>query len=128
MSGGKTATLLRCACELGAVHGGGAPAQVLALKRFGWHLGVAFQLVDDLLGIWGDPEMTGKPTLADLRAGKKTVPVVAALAAGGGPSRPLAALDLPPDPLDEDDLETVAELAQQAGGRARRAQHTAGRH
>src|SRR2546430_11354842 len=117
MAGGKTATLLRCACELGAVHGGAAAAQVLALKSFGWHLGVAFQLVDDLLGIWGDPRMTGKPALADLRAGKKTVPVVAALAAGGTPSRYLAELYLRPDPLTEEELALVAKLVEEAGRR-----------
>src|SRR5256886_7215261 len=118
MAGGKTATLLRCACELGAVHGGAAAAQVLALKSFGWHVGVAFQLVDDLLGIWGDPRMTGKPTLADLRAGKKTAPVVAALAAGGERGRRLAELYLRPDPLGEQELATVAALVEDAGGRA----------
>jgi len=118
MTGGKTATLLRCACELGARHGGGGPAQISALNRFGWHLGVAFQLVDDLLGIWGDPRLTGKPTLADLRAGKKTVPVVAALAAGGARSRHLARLYLRPDPLGEEELADVAKLVEEAGGRA----------
>lgn len=117
MAGGKTATLLRCACELGAVHGGGSPARVAALSRFGWHLGVAFQLVDDLLGIWGDPRLTGKPALSDLRAGKKTAPVVAALAAGDPPSRYLAGLYLRPDPLTEDELELVAKLVEKAGGR-----------
>src|SRR5437764_3087336 len=117
MAGGKTATLLRCACELGAVHGGGTPGRVAALKRFGWHLGVAFQLMDDLLGIWGDPRMTGKPALSDLRAGKKTVPVVAALAAGGTPSRYLAQLYLRPDPLTEEELALVAKLVEKAGGR-----------
>ncbi|OLB81835.1 MAG: dimethylallyltranstransferase [Actinobacteria bacterium 13_2_20CM_2_71_6] len=117
MAGGKTAALLRCACELGAVHGGGTPAQVSALARFGWHLGVAFQLVDDLLGIWGDPQATGKPSLADLRARKKTLPVVAALAAPGARGRRLAQVYLRPDPLTERDLATVAALVELAGGR-----------
>jgi geranylgeranyl diphosphate synthase type I len=117
MAGGKTATLLRCACELGAVHGGGTPRQVSALKGFGWHLGLAFQLVDDLLGIWGDPRRTGKPALADLRAGKKSLPVVAALAAGGARSRCLAELYLRPDPLTEEELNLAARLIEEAGGR-----------
>jgi geranylgeranyl diphosphate synthase type I len=117
MAGGKTAALLRCACELGAVHGGGTPAQVLALARFGWHLGLAFQLVDDLLGIWGDPQATGKPCLADLRARKKTLPVVAALAARGPSGRRLAEVYLRPDPLTEPELTTVAALVELAGGR-----------
>jgi len=118
MAGGKTATLLRCACELGAVHGGAAPGRVQALKRFGWHLGVAFQLVDDLLGIWGDPLMTGKPALADLRAGKKSAPVVAALTSDGECGRRLAELYLRPELPTEPELVTVAALIEEAGGRA----------
>jgi geranylgeranyl diphosphate synthase type I len=117
VAGAKTAALLRCACELGAVYGGGRPTQVLALKRFGWHLGIAFQLTDDLLGIWGDPQVTGRAALADLRAGKKTLPVVAALAAPGPDSAKLADLYLRPEPLDDLDLCQVAALVEQAGGR-----------
>jgi geranylgeranyl diphosphate synthase type I len=117
MAGGKTAVLLRCACELGAIHGGGTPEQAVALARFGWHVGIAFQLIDDLLGIWGDPSVTGKPALADLRAGKKSLPVVAALTAGGAPSRRLAELYLRPGPLSETELVTAAALIDDAGGR-----------
>jgi len=117
MAGGKTAALLRCACELGASHGGGTTTQVAALAQFGWHLGVAFQVVDDLLGIWGDPSETGKPTLSDLRARKKTLPVVAALADTGMWSKRLAEMYLRPGPLDEQDLASVAALVDLAGGR-----------
>jgi geranylgeranyl diphosphate synthase, type I len=117
MAGGKTAALLRCACELGASHGGGTKTQVASLAQFGWHLGVAFQVVDDLLGIWGDPSATGKPTLSDLRARKKTLPVVAALAGTGVWSKRLAEMYLRPDPLDEQDLAAVAALIELAGGR-----------
>ena len=56
--------------------------RVAALDRFGVELGLAFQAVDDLLGIWGDPATTGKPAWSDLRQHKKTLPVAAALAAG----------------------------------------------
>ena len=49
------------------------------LRAFGEHLGLAFQHVDDLLGIWGDPAVTGKPVFSDLRNRKKSLPVVAAL-------------------------------------------------
>jgi geranylgeranyl diphosphate synthase, type I len=118
MASGRTAALLKCACELGAIHGGGTPAQVSALQRFGWHLGAAFQLVDDLLGIWGDPDVTGKPALADLRARKKTLPVVAALVTGGTRGQQLADLYLRPEPLAERDLATAAALVEMAGGRA----------
>ncbi|HEY2443748.1 MAG TPA: polyprenyl synthetase family protein [Streptosporangiaceae bacterium] len=118
MVSGKTAALLRCACELGARHGGGSPGQVAALREFGWHLGIAFQFADDLLGIWGDPQVTGKPALADLRARKKSLPVVAALAAGGPHSRELAEMYLGPQPLASRDLPAVARLIELGGGRA----------
>jgi geranylgeranyl diphosphate synthase type I len=117
MADRKTAALLACACELGAVHGGATPAQAGALRRFGWHLGIAVQLVDDLSGIWGDPAVTGKPWWSDLRAHKKTLPVVAALRRGGAASRSLGELYLRSQPLNERDLPTVAALVVQAGGR-----------
>ncbi|HEY8374257.1 MAG TPA: polyprenyl synthetase family protein [Pseudonocardiaceae bacterium] len=68
----------------------GAPAPVVAaLRRYGVALGVAFQLRDDLLGVFGDPEVTGKPAGEDLREGKCTLLVVEALrrAAAHGPER-----------------------------------------
>lgn len=88
----KTGALLGCACALGALFGGGSPEQVRALDRFGRELGLAFQLVDDLLGIWGDPATTGKPVNSDLRCGKKSLPVVAALTSGTPAGRALGAL------------------------------------
>ena len=118
MADGKTAGLLACACELGAIRGGGMPEQTAALRRFGWHLGIAFQLVDDVLGVWGDPAVTGKPALSDLRSRKKSLPVVAALTAGTAQSDALAELYLGSGPLDEQQLATVAALVEQAGGRA----------
>jgi geranylgeranyl diphosphate synthase type I len=63
----KTGVLLGCAAALGAELGGAPDATVAAFDRAGRHLGVAFQVVDDLLGIWGDPATTGKPVHGDLR-------------------------------------------------------------
>src|ERR1700723_1770806 len=82
MAGDKTAALMACACSIGAVHLGAPPALAMGLAGFGNHVGLAFQLTDDLLGIWGAPEVTGKPVRADLRARKKSLPVVAALSSG----------------------------------------------
>jgi geranylgeranyl diphosphate synthase, type I len=79
MSAHKTGALLGCAGALGAMLGGGTARQVDALRAFGRHLGVAFQAVDDVLGIWGDPAVTGKPAASDLRQHKKTLPIVHAL-------------------------------------------------
>ena len=92
MSTAKTGALLGCAASIGAVLAGAPPATVQALEGFGRHLGVAFQAVDDLLGIWGDPATTGKPAGNDLRQRKKSMPIVAALAAGDEESRELDAL------------------------------------
>ena len=111
MAEGKTGALLGCAAALGAVLGGAPPTTVAALDRAGRQLGIAFQLVDDVLGIWGDPAVTGKPVHGDLRERKKTFPVLAALSSPG--AQHLAAL-----------LESGAEpavtagLIEEAGGRA----------
>jgi geranylgeranyl diphosphate synthase, type I len=58
---------------IGAALGGGTSAQVAALRQFGLPLGIAYQLRDDLLGVFGDPAVTGKPSGDDLREGKRTV-------------------------------------------------------
>jgi geranylgeranyl diphosphate synthase type I len=92
MSTAKTGALLGCAASLGAILAAAPPATVRALRDFGRHLGVAFQATDDLLGIWGDPATTGKPTGNDIRQRKKSMPIVAALAAGDDEARELDAL------------------------------------
>ncbi|MFF9147174.1 polyprenyl synthetase family protein [Streptomyces sp. NPDC014861] len=78
----KTGSLFSCACELGA-----APAAAAELAAFGEHLGVAFQITDDVLGIWGDPLVTGKSAGSDLAARKKSYPVAVALAPTTGADR-----------------------------------------
>jgi geranylgeranyl diphosphate synthase type I len=82
------------------------------------HLGVAYQLTDDVLGIWGSPETTGKPVLSDLRAKKKSLPVVAALTSPTAAGARLSALYLTDAQLTEAELQEGADLVQQAGGRA----------
>ncbi|MFD0366411.1 polyprenyl synthetase family protein [Streptomyces sp. NPDC127114] len=113
----KTGALLGCALALGAVLGGAPGTTVTALERAGRHLGLAFQAVDDMLGIWGDPAVTGKPVHADLRRGKKTYPMLAALSGAGGAAGELAALLDPPRPFDHEAAARVAALVEDAGGR-----------
>ncbi|WP_255951939.1 polyprenyl synthetase family protein [Streptomyces odontomachi] len=114
----KTGTLLGCAAALGAELGDAPDATVAAFDQAGRHLGVAFQVVDDLLGIWGDPHTTGKPVHGDLKERKKTYPVLAALATGGPAARELLALLQAPGPLDAPSASRAAALVAEAGGQA----------
>src|ERR1700761_8381264 len=118
MAGDKTAALMTCACTIGAVHVGAPPEMAMGLAEFGGHVGLAFQLTDDLLGIWGAPEVTGKPVGADIRARKKARPVVAALTGGAPEAVELKALLAREDDLSEDDLVRAADLIVAAGGKA----------
>jgi geranylgeranyl diphosphate synthase type I len=76
---GKTAALLAAATSMGARVAVAAPPQVERLARFGRHLGLAFQMQDDILGIWGDASVTGKPSGDDLLCHKKTLPTLLGL-------------------------------------------------
>lgn len=116
MEQGKTGALLSCAASLGAVLAGGPPAAVHALGDFGDHLGIAFQAVDDLLGIWGDPAVTGKPVGSDLLAHKKALPVAAALAVGGTVAEELQHI-LARD-LTDADVARATSLIEDCGARA----------
>jgi octaprenyl-diphosphate synthase len=77
----KTASLFGWAARAGAHTANATPAQVDALGRFGSHLGVAFQLVDDVLDYAGDPAATGKALFVDLEEGKLTLPLLRAIEA-----------------------------------------------
>jgi geranylgeranyl diphosphate synthase type I len=76
MISGKTASLFSLCCELGAIIGGASQNISQHLKAFGYALGMAFQMQDDILGLWGNPISTGKPVGSDLVKGKKTLPIV----------------------------------------------------
>jgi geranylgeranyl diphosphate synthase type I len=76
MIAGKTAALLGAAAGIGAIAGGADDATVAALALAGIRLGMAFQVQDDVLGIWGEASETGKPASDDIRARKKSFPVV----------------------------------------------------
>jgi geranylgeranyl diphosphate synthase, type I len=117
MAGDKTAALMACACSIGAIYVGAPAVLAMGLAGFGAHVGLAFQLTDDLLGIWGSPDITGKPVMSDLRTRKKSLPVVAALTSRTEPGRELGALLATPEPLSEDELVRAARLVEESGGR-----------
>ena len=76
MVAGKTAALLSACCELGALAGSSLPEVCQVYREFGRNLGLAFQVQDDLLGIWGEPLLTGKSAESDLVSGKKSLPIL----------------------------------------------------
>jgi geranylgeranyl diphosphate synthase type I len=95
--------------QLGAALAGAPPAVVAAYTGYGLPLGEAFQLRDDVLGLFGDPALTGKPAGDDLREGKRTYLVATALAAAGPASRERLTAGLGDRGLDD---VRVAELRQ----------------
>ncbi|MEA4908201.1 MAG: polyprenyl synthetase family protein [Anaerolineaceae bacterium] len=112
MIGGKTASLLGTCAQLGALVSGADGAVGQELYQFGFNLGLAFQVQDDLLGIWGDPAVTGKSVASDLMAHKKTLPVLYGLQQGGAfPARWQATN------ITEDEATGLARLLDQAGAR-----------
>nr|WP_223297278.1 polyprenyl synthetase family protein [Catenulispora acidiphila] len=118
MAGKKTGALLGCACALGGLAVRADPLTVAALDLFGRELGMAFQLTDDLLGIWGDPAVTGKPVGADLSARKKSLPVVAALSARSAAAGELARLYALGRDFTEHEVRRATDAVERAGGRA----------
>jgi geranylgeranyl diphosphate synthase type I len=80
MIGKKTAALFEVSCALGALSAAGSDNKDIEnLSSFGRNVGIAFQLIDDLIGIVGDPKLTGKSVGNDIREGKKTYPILLAL-------------------------------------------------
>lgn len=111
---GKTASLLSYAGEVGALMGGATPQQVQIIAELGEAMGMAFQMRDDMLGIWGNSAVTGKPVGADIRAKKKSLPVSFALSQ----KRSDELRSLYREPIDDD--ETVGwatELITRTGAR-----------
>jgi octaprenyl-diphosphate synthase len=79
---GKTAELIACCCQLGAVYSGAAPAVVDALTRYGRGVGLAFQIADDLLDLVGEEGAAGKSLGTDLAQQKLTLPLIHLLEQG----------------------------------------------
>ncbi len=110
----KTASLLSGACEVGALRA--APVERTALRRYGEALGMAFQVVDDLIDYTEDTAVTGKPYGSDLREHKVTLPLIAALPRmGAAARRDVETLMTTPAPTDEQ-ISAVALAVAEAGG------------
>jgi geranylgeranyl diphosphate synthase, type I len=119
MAWGKTAALIAASTVTGAQLADGSPQTRNALGTYGRQLGLAFQLIDDLLGIWGQPTTTGKPVYSDLRSHKKSLPITWTLEHGGPAARELASWLTHPTHSNatDDELRHIAELIEHAGAR-----------
>ena len=117
MEADKTGALLGYASSVGAVLASADAEVITALESYGSKLGLAFQAADDLLGIWGDPAVTGKPVGNDLRERKKSFPVVVALSQQTAASEELADILSQDAALNEAAIARATELVEQAGGK-----------
>jgi geranylgeranyl diphosphate synthase type I len=105
--------------QLGAALADAPPAVVTAYSRYGLPLGEAFQLRDDVLGLFGDPRVTGKPAGDDLREGKRTYLVAAAFEAGDDAARATLAARLGDPDLDEAGVDQLRAIITETGALAR---------
>jgi geranylgeranyl diphosphate synthase type I len=83
MIDGKTSALLSACTHIGALLGGASETEQEAYREFGHHLGLAFQIQDDILGVWGDESLTGKSAASDLVEGKNSMPILYGLGKQG---------------------------------------------
>jgi geranylgeranyl diphosphate synthase, type I len=118
---GKTAALLAACTELGALAAAAPPEKRQAYRLFGHDLGLAFQALDDILGIWGDASLTGKSADSDLLTGKKSLPVLYGLSQNGPFSYRWQQGAIRPEEVDslaaQLEKEGAREFAQQAATR-----------
>ena len=111
----KTGALIRSALQIGALLATEDPATVKAFTEFGNHLGQAFQVRDDYLGIWGDQATLGKATGNDIRRRKKSYPVVFALERASGQALEDLLRIYRQEELEEDDVQRVMAVLDEVG-------------
>jgi geranylgeranyl diphosphate synthase type I len=116
----KTGALIATSVQLGAIVGGGDTALLDHYYRFGENLGLAFQIQDDILGTWGDEQVTGKSTATDIRDKKKTLPVVYVLNHPEERTSAWQLIDLysREGPLDEPAIQATLSILERTGARA----------
>ncbi len=112
MIGGKTSALLSSCTHIGALLGYANESKQESYRLFGYHLGRAFQVQDDILGIWGDETVTGKSTAGDLVEGKNSLPILFALEKNGEFAKRWRR-----GPIKDNDVLEVSALLEDEGAR-----------
>jgi octaprenyl-diphosphate synthase len=112
----KTATLLSAACEIGAILGGVTDEKRFALRDYGYHVGMAFQLTDDLLDYTSSDTTLGKDAGRDLKEGKVTLPLIHALSAASGEERQAIEAGLSKPRITRKDFRKVKGIIKKYGG------------
>jgi len=115
----KTATLFQAAAEVGAIAGGADATERAAMRTYGLELGLAFQIIDDVLDYRGEAGAMGKNTGDDLREGKMTLPVILALAAANPAEREIITASLGKPDASEAALAQVVAIMNRHGALSR---------
>lgn len=108
----KTAVLFSAACEIGGVLAETGKEKIDALKSFGYHLGLAFQMTDDILDYMGDPLKTGKKNGTDLYEGKITLPVLLTIDNADNNEKKIIKEIFEKQSRNEDDLKIIKDMMQ----------------
>jgi len=114
----KTGALIEASAKLGAIAAYADREVVEQMGLYGRFVGVAFQIRDDILGVFGDPKVTGKPVYSDLRRGKKTILLLYALDHTSGDERRLLERIASGESVKEEDLEKAASIIRESGALA----------
>jgi octaprenyl-diphosphate synthase len=112
----KTAVLMSAACHIGAIFGGGNSASEEAMRRYGRHLGIAFQLIDDTLDYTGNMKELGKPVGNDIQEGKATLPLIYTMANCSDAERLRLRTVFSSERISPDDFKTVQQIVDRCGG------------
>ncbi len=113
----KTAALIEASMHIGAVLATNDEELVRHFRKFGKKIGIAFQIIDDIIGIWQRTEDTGKPVASDIRNKKKTLPVLYAFEKASKENRKLMADVYEKDELSDDDVNKILNVLEEVGAR-----------
>ena len=112
---GKTASLFEKSARMGAILAEGSQSQIDLIGNFALNAGLAFQIVDDVIGTFGDPKKTGKPVDSDIKEGKKTLLVIKAYENANDEQKSILTECLGNSDLDKEKIEMVRDIIKETG-------------